>query len=374
MRKLIAALIVLCVAAVANAEVNNNGVQNFPDKLAVQGQLVVTGTTGITLANGESINTNTDGTFDFTRNTSGTVTLTASDDNSVAAMTVAPGGAAKLTLGSASATAIDLITDGGTVTVDGTLNGVAPAGITASPATGVWTFVKDTAGTVTLTTADDDATAAMTIDPGGNATLTLGSASDTVTVAATSGIATDAVPGATATTLAIGNATATGVSICNSAACDTVTIGTNTDADTITIGESNDTTSIVGSTWSVASTGIATFPHVRAKANAALTDAAVELTKAQFQASGYFPVDTTANAVDVEIAEALDAADIGVQKIFVVTTGGTNALTVTADGAGVTTVTTRALGAGSSCEDVNDWIRCTVIGAQVMYCESFCAD
>lgn len=52
----------------------------------------------------------------------------------------------------------------------------------------VFLLTRDDAGTVTLTSADDDATAALTLDPGGNATLTLGSASDTVTVAATSGV------------------------------------------------------------------------------------------------------------------------------------------------------------------------------------------
>lgn len=39
------------------------------------------GATGLTLANGESINTNTDGTFDFTRDESGAVTIAYSDDD-----------------------------------------------------------------------------------------------------------------------------------------------------------------------------------------------------------------------------------------------------------------------------------------------------
>src|SRR5207244_1422054 len=45
---------------------------------------------------------------------------------------------------------------------------------------------------------------------------------------------------------ALGNSTATSVSICNSAACDTINIGTNTDADAINVGDSLDTVTITG--------------------------------------------------------------------------------------------------------------------------------
>lgn len=53
--------------------------------------------------------------------------------------------------------------------------------------------------------------------------------------------------------LAVGNVTATSVSICNSAACDTISIGTNADADTISIGDSSDGLTIASSTFNVAS-------------------------------------------------------------------------------------------------------------------------
>lgn len=46
---------------------------------------------------------------------------------------------------------------------------------------------RNNAGTVTLGSLDDDSTAALTIDPGGATTLTLGGTTDTVIVAATSG-------------------------------------------------------------------------------------------------------------------------------------------------------------------------------------------
>lgn len=67
---------------------------------------------GLTFANNsESIADGTDGAFDFTRNDSGTVTLTASDDDATAAMTVDPGGAAALTLGSADVTSVNVVAD-----------------------------------------------------------------------------------------------------------------------------------------------------------------------------------------------------------------------------------------------------------------------
>lgn len=77
----------------------------------------------ITLENGESLHTGTDDTFDFTRDDAGTVTITASDNDATAALTVLPGGAAAMTLGGASTTAV-------TITTDGTGNGevVLPAG------------------------------------------------------------------------------------------------------------------------------------------------------------------------------------------------------------------------------------------------------
>ena len=66
--------------------------------------VTVSGSGGLTLANGETLNTGTDAVFDFTRNTAGTVTLTASDDNATANLTLLAGGAAALTLGGTTGT------------------------------------------------------------------------------------------------------------------------------------------------------------------------------------------------------------------------------------------------------------------------------
>ncbi len=63
----------------------------------------------------------------------------------------------------------------------------------------------------------------------------------------------------TAGALAIGNTTATSVSLCNSAACDTLSLGTNTDADTITIGEANDDVSLTDAQWSISAAGAGSF-------------------------------------------------------------------------------------------------------------------
>lgn len=185
---------------------------------------------------------------------------------------------------------------------------------------------------------------------------------------------TDAVAGATATTMAVGNTTSTAVSVCNSAACDTVTLATNTDADAITIGDTLDTTAINSALWSITGPGVATFAHQRSTIAAAATAAAVDLTPALFRASGVFLADTTSNAVDFEVDGALDAADLGTVKHFIVTVGGTNAITFTADGAGVTAVTTIQQGVGASCEDVGDMIRVTVVGTGSAIAETYCAD
>lgn len=78
----------------------------------MSGAVTFSASGGITLANGESLNTGSDDVFDFTRDDAGTVTITASDNDATAALTVLPGGAAAMTIGGASTTAITLTTDG----------------------------------------------------------------------------------------------------------------------------------------------------------------------------------------------------------------------------------------------------------------------
>lgn len=118
-----------------------------------------------------------------------------------------------------------------------------------------------------------------------------------------------------------------------------------------------------------------TVSHERFANNASLTAASVALTAAQIQAASVFPVSTTANAVEVKLADdaALAAADVGSRKLFIVTAGGTNALTVVAGTSGVTTVRTINT-LGTTCEDVGDVIECIVTSTTTATCVRSCAD
>jgi len=104
------------------------------------------------------------------------------------------------------------------------------------------------AGIISMNTSGTDAT-------------TIGNISATTTVAITGGddwsidaggvatftdLFTNSVDRATAAALTIGNTNATSLSLCNSAACDTISIGTNADADTINIGNTNDYIALTG--------------------------------------------------------------------------------------------------------------------------------
>lgn len=125
----------------------------------------------VTLSNGETITNGVDGTILLGRNTAGTLTVTAADNDATAALSILPGGAAALTLGGGSATAITLTTDGGSLIVDG------PNVSTGTG--GTFTVLRSDAGTVTVVAADDDATAALVVKQGGAAALTLGDSSAT---------------------------------------------------------------------------------------------------------------------------------------------------------------------------------------------------
>lgn len=130
MRKPIAAFLIFSlVALVASAQVYNynfdtptqftktvnfasGGTVTLAGTTTVTGAFSQTGSGGITLANGESINTDTDDVFDLTRDDAGTVTLTCSDDDATAALTVRPGGAAAGVFGGSSMTSFTVTTDG----------------------------------------------------------------------------------------------------------------------------------------------------------------------------------------------------------------------------------------------------------------------
>lgn len=74
-------------------------------------------------------------------------------------------------------------------------------------------------------------------------------------ITATGAVLGTSIDRSSAGALTIGNATATSVSICNSAGCDTIQIGDNADADTITIGDTLDGLTIASSGLNVTSAG-----------------------------------------------------------------------------------------------------------------------
>jgi hypothetical protein len=101
----------------------------------------------------------------------------------------------------------------------------------------------------------------------------------------------------------------------------------------------------------------------------------VDLTLTQWRSASYFPVTTAGGAVDIEMAGTPAASDYGAAKIFQLATGhSSNALTVSADGAGLTTIVTQQGGAGASCEDTGDYIVCWAISGTVGVCTTYCAD
>jgi hypothetical protein len=191
-------------------------------------------------------------------------------------ITVLDGGIALSELtdsGTFTATTVDI--NGGAI--DGTAIGASSAStgaFTTLSSTGATTIGNNSA-TVAINSSDWDISATGDITGAGGLTMD-GSFSQTgtgsfstatgavslngdTTVATGKSLFVNTIDRASAGALAIGNATATSVSVCNSAACDTYTLGTNTDADTITIGEANDSVSLTSANWSITSAGAASF-------------------------------------------------------------------------------------------------------------------
>lgn len=221
-------------------------------------------------AEGDYISVATDDTFDFTRNDAGTVTITASDDDAIAALTVVPGGAAALTLGGASTTAITLTTDStgdaevvlpndsigpdemasgtynfgtsvqATTLTDGTLSvssGAVTGLASATDGTASWSSSNLSGfGTITASTS----VTAPLYDVTGAAGITFGSAD--LTAFTFSGQSEDLVVTPSADTWTLSSST--GVTTISAGSLNLATTGTitggiasNTDADGMTQGE-----------------------------------------------------------------------------------------------------------------------------------------
>lgn len=187
-----------------------------------------------------------DDVFRLGRDDAGTVTLTSSDDDSTAALTVDPGGNATLTLGSASDTVSVAATTGVTLSQSESIHN--------NTANGTITLARNDSGTVTVTAADDDATAAMSIVAGGTATLTLGDSADTVTMGTTSGALTlgsnlETINGATngAVTFTRNDAGAVTLTSADDDATAAITVDPGGNA-TLTLGAAADTVTVAATT------------------------------------------------------------------------------------------------------------------------------
>ena len=114
----------------------------------------------------------TDDTLIFDRNDSGSVTYTCTDDDANATCIYDSGGTGAVEVGSADTTNVTVNSDVGL-----TFANNSESIYDGTDAT--FDFTRNDSGTVIITASDDDATAALTIDSGGAADLTLGSADAT---------------------------------------------------------------------------------------------------------------------------------------------------------------------------------------------------
>lgn len=131
---------------------------------------------------------------------------------------------------------------------------------------GTLTVSRATSGTVTITSADNDANAALTVAAGGTGALTLGDTGSTAAITSSdwaigaTGIATG-LGAITADGLITGTAgaTLTGAAInLNVSSNFAVNVGTGTTASAVTVGGGSNTVAINSSDWDVSTTGIMT--------------------------------------------------------------------------------------------------------------------
>jgi len=125
---------------------------------------------------------------------------------------------------------------------------------------------------------------------------------------------------------------------------------------------------------SITPEGIASMANYRVTNGSTFTAADPNPSRATLRAAGFFLVDTTANAVDLDLSNDADfeAVDLGTRWVFLISAGGTNALTVTNGASGVAITTLNTL--GTTCEDVGDSIACTAFALEKALCITTCAD
>ena len=250
---------------VANVALNGEdayieGTLEVDSDVRFDGDLAVNGG-DITSTGTLNVNSATTNALTLDSGTTGTVNIATS--NNAKTLNLATGTAANTVNIATDATAGDTIAIGNTnasTTLaltggdDWNMAGTGVLSMTASAAQTTAIVVTDTDYTNALSIGDNNITGTTFSLIGTTAVIDFTNfdvaSTGAITVAAGQGLDTNA-----AGALALGNTNATSVSLCNSAACDTVTIGTNADADTITIGDSTDSTSLNSANWSMATSG-----------------------------------------------------------------------------------------------------------------------
>ncbi|MFZ1721291.1 MAG: hypothetical protein WAU07_02185 [Microgenomates group bacterium] len=162
-----------------------------------------------------------------------------------------------------------------------------------------------------------------TADPG-NALEVVGS------VEASTSVLSPLFDTATSGELSIGNSTATSVSICNSASCDTITIGVNADADIITIGDASDNFSIVSSGLNVTTAG-------------AIQGATTFSSSGDWSWSATTPTITISSAETFTVSDGTDTFAINTSGSAVSFSDGSNGFTWDADSGPLYTGTARPI-------------------------------
>lgn len=162
----------------------------------------------LTLENSEFIDNSTNGQVTLGRNDAGVVTVSCADNDATAGCTYDAGGASPIVVGSADVTSITATSDGGSIVLDGTV-ALPNAESIANSTDGSFTLARNDAGVVTIVAADNDATAALTVQPGGAAAMTLGGASMTALTVTSDGTGNAEVvlPAASVGAAEVGHAT-----------------------------------------------------------------------------------------------------------------------------------------------------------------------
>ncbi len=231
-----------------------------------------------------------------------------------------------------------ITSDGDVIFSGGDVTGAGSEKIDIGEATAnAFTFTRDDAGVVTITSADDDANAGLTIGAGGTGALILGDVGSTTQM-----ISSDWTIGATGDLAGIGAIALDGA--------------------------------ISGGTSATFSTFVAADAY--RPTNGTTVTATAALSKANLQAASYWAVDSSAGsnaAVTITFGgsgESMDAGDVGRVVLFG-HTAGTGAQAI---GSSDTITVTNIAAAGSGAEDVGDMISCLIATTTKVTCTTYGAD